>query len=129
MTRALITGVGGQDGRYLTELLLADGYEVHGVVRSEDADGVDARVLTHRADMSEGDRLREIVLAVAPDEIYNLAAISSVALSWKEPLETARVNGLSVAALLDAALALGDSEQTRPRFVQAASAEIFGQAE
>lgn len=129
MTRALITGIGGQDGRYLTELLLADGYEVHGVVRSADADGLDARITTHRVDMSEGDRLREVVLAVAPDQIYNLAAISSVALSWKEPLETARVNGLSVAALLDAAQELAEKGTTAPRFVQASSAEIFGQAE
>ena len=129
MTRALITGVGGQDGHYLSELLLAEGYEVHGIVRSADAEGLDARITTHRADMSEGDRLREVVLSVEPDEIYNLAAISSVALSWKAPVETARVNGLSVAALLDAASQLAESGRATPRFVQASSAEIFGQAE
>jgi GDPmannose 4,6-dehydratase len=129
MTRALITGVGGQDGYYLAERLLAEGYEVHGIVRSSDAEGLDARITAHTADLSEGDRLREIVLAVAPDEIYNLAAISSVGLSWKEPLLTARVNGLSVAALLDAALELTESGAAEPHFVQASSAEIFGQAE
>lgn len=129
MTRALITGVGGQDGRYLTGLLLADGYEVHGVVRESDDTGLDPRVVTHLADLGDSDRLRQTVLDVEPDEIYNLAAISSVALSWKQPLETARVNGLSVAALLDAAQELNSGRDTGPRFVQASSAEIFGQAE
>jgi GDPmannose 4,6-dehydratase len=129
MPSALVTGVSGQDGHYLSRSLLSAGYEVHGIVRDADDAEIDPRVIRHSADLTEGDRLRSITLEVAPDEIYNLAALSSVFLSWKEPVLTAQINGMAVAHLLDAALALQEAGTAQPRFVQASSAELFGQAE
>jgi GDPmannose 4,6-dehydratase len=120
---ALITGVSGQDGRYLAERLLADGVEVHAVSLSGDApvDGVH----THVGDVADVEGTRELLLDLAPDEVYNLAAVSSVARSWDEPELTARVNGLAALGLLESAHQL--QERGRPvRFVQASSAEIFG---
>jgi GDPmannose 4,6-dehydratase len=129
MPRALVTGVSGQDGYYLAQSLLASGYEVHGIVRHADDGEVDPRVIRHIADLTEGDRLRSIVREVAPHEIYNLAALSSVFLSWKEPVLTAQVNGMAAAHLLDAALRLQEDGVVDPHFVQASSAELFGQAD
>lgn len=119
MTRALITGVTGQDGFYLSELLLSLGHEVHGLVRpgSVAPEGVTA----HEFDLLSGD-IGEILETVKPDQVYNLAAVSSVFRSWQEPELTARVNGEFVARLLAAV-----SRAARDiRVVQASSAEIFG---
>ena len=124
MPRALITGVGGQDGSYLAELLLADGVEVHAVSLPDEApvDGV----RTHVGDVADVEGTRAVVLEVAPDEIYNLAAVSSVARSWDEPELTARVNGLAAVGLLESARRLQERAGRPVRFVQASSAEIFG---
>ena len=121
---ALITGVSGQDGGYLAERLLADGVEVHAVSLADDApvDGV----RTHRGDVADVEGTRALVLEVAPDEIYNLAAVSSVARSWDEPELTARVNGLAAVGLLESARLLQARTGRPVRFVQASSAEIFG---
>src|SRR5664279_4317792 len=130
MTKAFITGVSGQDGGYLAERLLAEGTEVHGLVRTvEDAAPVQATMpglSLHVGDLNEVDSVARLIRKLAPDEIYNLAGISSVAQSWAEPIETGRVSGLSAAGLLHAAWEFGESEGRRIRVVQASSAEIFG---
>src|SRR4051794_24152523 len=101
MPRALITGVGGQDGSYLAERLLADGVEVHALSLPGDA-AVDG-VRLHVGDVADVEGTRALVLDLAPDEVYNLAAVSSVARSWDEPDLTARVNGLAAVGLLESA--------------------------
>ena len=122
--RALITGVGGQDGSYLAERLLADGVEVHALSLPGDApvDGVHP----HTGDVADIEGTRALLLEVAPDEVYNLAAVSSVARSWDEPDLTARVNGLAAVGLLESAHLLQQQTGRPVRFVQASSAEIFG---
>lgn len=126
---ALITGITGQTGSYLAEILANRGWTLHGLVRAgedrQDLPGGAAPVL---GDLADTDSLTSAVARVRPDAIVNLAAISSVAYSWAHPVETARVNGLSVAALLDAAHALQESTGERVAIVQASSAEIFGAA-
>lgn len=124
--RALVTGIAGQDGSYLAEQLLADGYEVHGLLRPS-PDGrvprpefVPDAVLLHPGDVTNHAAVAALVREVAPREVYNLAAISSVARSWQEPDLVRAVNGDAAVALLDASVAVG------ARFVQASSAEIFG---
>lgn len=123
MTSALITGVTGQDGSYLAELLIAGGHEVHGFTRDPDEQVVDG-VVAHRVDFAVEGSLSDAVREIRPDVVYNLAALSSVYLSWRDPLATARINGLAVAELLAAVHELGET-----RFVQASSAEMFGAAE
>ena len=127
MTRALVTGIGGQDGSYLAERLIADGTEVHALVLSEDANPAfcPPEVTLHIGDLADVEATRRLVLDLAPDEIFNLAAISSVAQSWAEPDLVARVNGLAAVALLESAAQLGE----HVRVVQASSAEIFGEPE
>lgn len=130
MPVALITGITGQTGSYLAENLLSKGWLVHGVSREGDrpAPLVTEGVEFHTGDLLDSSRLGTIVREVSPDVVVNLAALSSVAQSWSRPVETARLNGVSVAALIDAALAL-QRERGRPvGFVQASSAEIFGDA-
>ena len=124
MTRALVTGVGGQDGSYLAERLLADGTEVHALVLHDDAQPphCPADVQLHVGDLADVSSTRRLVLDLAPDEVYNLAAISSVAQSWSEPDLVSRVNGHAAVALLESARQVGD----HVRVVQASSAEIFG---
>ncbi|WP_205314696.1 GDP-mannose 4,6-dehydratase [Nocardioides houyundeii] len=126
--RAFITGVGGQDGSYLAEQLIADGAEVHALVRSADGPPpfCPPEVRLHTGDVTEHDALRRLLFDVAPDEVYNLAAVSSVARSWQEPELVRNVNGDAAVALMDAALALQESTGSPVRFVQASSAEIFG---
>ena len=122
--RALITGIGGQDGTYLAERLVGEGMEVHALVLS--ADGPPAHcpgeVVLHTGDLGDLAATRELVRDVAPNEVYNLAAISSVAQSWDEPDLTAHVNGQAAVALMESARLVGDV-----RLVQASSAEIFGE--
>ncbi len=124
MPTALITGVGGQDGSYLVERLLADGVEVHALALPDDVpvDGVH----THLGDVADVEATRGLLLDVAPDEVYNLAAVSSVARSWTEPDLVARVNGLAAVGLLESAHLLQERTGRPVRFVQASSAEIFG---
>ena len=129
MSRAFVTGIGGQDGSYLAERLLADGHEVHALVYTSDGhpEHCPAEVVLHRGDITDVDGVRALLREVDPHEVYNLAAISSVAQSWSEPDLTARVNGLGAVALLESALAVQGSAGHRVAFVQASSAEIFGE--
>ena len=131
--RALVTGATGQDGSYLVEQLLAEGAEVHALVRdAEGAHGVTSLpsgVHGHVADLADGSTLEALVADVKPCEIYNLGGLSSVALSWQEPGRTAQVSGVAVGYLLQAAFELQESSGATVRFVQASSAEIFGHAE
>jgi GDPmannose 4,6-dehydratase len=124
MPTALITGAGGQDGSYLVERLLAEGVEVHALGLPGDA-AVDG-VVTHVGDVADVEGTRALLLEVAPDEVYNLAAVSSVARSWAEPDLTARVNGIAAVGLLESAWQLQSGSGRPVRFVQASSAEIFG---
>jgi GDPmannose 4,6-dehydratase len=131
--RALVTGATGQDGSYLVERLVAEGAEVHALVRSE-AHGpfefpLPEQVHRHLGDLADGAVLESVVTAVAPTEIYNLGGLTSVALSWQEPGLTAQVTGVAVGHLLKAAAEVQDSTGNAVRFVQASSAEIFGHAE
>ena len=125
MTRALITGVTGQDGSYLAELLLAQGYEVHGVTRDA-GEVVTPGVVVHERDLSVDSAIGDLITELQPREIYNLAALSSVYQSWQNPALTARLNGVVVAEMLAAVKKIHDHGQIDIRFVQASSAEIFG---
>lgn len=119
--RAFITGVGGQDGSYLAERLLADGVEVHGLVRTPSRPAfMPEAVRLHMGDVTDHAATARLLREVAPSEVYNLAAISSVARSWSEPDLVRAVNADAAVALLAATAELG------ARFVQASSAEIFG---
>ena len=127
---ALVTGITGQDGGYLAEHLVADGWIVHGLVQSTDDRPEHLRALGTSVSLHEGDlldhaRLSDVVRDTTPTAIWNLAGISSVARSWSEPVLTAQTNGTAVAALLQAALALQDATGRPVTFVQASSAEIF----
>jgi len=125
---ALITGVTGQDGSYLAELLLEKGYEVHGVVRhperglGEDLADLEQRLVLHRGDLRDGASLSEALRQAQPDEVYNLAAVSRVPLSWERAVDSAECNALGVVRLLDEIVASG----CEARFFQASSSEIFG---
>lgn len=125
--RAFVTGVGGQDGSYLAERLLADGTEVHGLVRGGARPAyVPEQVRLHVGDVTDHAATRELLLEVAPTEVYNLAAVSSVARSWAEPELVRAVNADAAVALMDAAVDLQERTGTPVALVQASSAEIFG---
>ncbi len=129
MTRAFVTGIGGQDGSYLAERLLAEGVEVHALAHEQDPPPEAPGVELHTGDLTRVDDVRALLLDLAPDEVYNLAAISSVARSWDQPDLTALVNGTAAVALMESALQVQDKSGRQVRFVQASSAEIFGQPE
>ncbi|MEL4319014.1 GDP-mannose 4,6-dehydratase [Leifsonia sp. YIM 134122] len=134
MPTALITGITGQTGSYLGQQLVGDGWEVHGLVRSNDAQrtalaGLLPQATLHDGDLTDTDALRALVDLLEPDVIFNLGGLSSVAASWTHPVDTAEVTGLPVATLLDAAWRLRERTGRRVGFVQASSAEIFGAAE
>jgi GDPmannose 4,6-dehydratase len=128
--RAVITGITGQDGSYLAELLLAKGYDVHGFIRrastfnTERIDHVyqDPHLFLHFADLADGSRLITLLNEINPDEVYNLAAQSHVRVSFDEPEYTGQTTGLGTIRLLEAIRAAGVS----PRFYQASSSEMFG---
>jgi GDPmannose 4,6-dehydratase len=128
-SRALITGITGQDGSYLAELLLDKGYEVHGIVRRSSTERFERiehlrdRITLHQADLLDQRSLVDALRAARPDEIYNLAAMSFVGISWIQPTLTAELSGLGVTRMLDA------MREVRPeaRFYQASSSEMFGQ--
>ena len=124
---AFVTGVGGQDGSYLAERLLADGVEVHALAHEAEPEPDAPGVVMHTGDLTRIDEVRALVLDLAPDEVYNLAAISSVAQSWAEPELTARVNGTAAGALMESARQAQEKHGKPVRFVQASSAEIFGE--
>ena len=133
MVTALVTGITGQDGGYLAEQLVADGGRVHGTVRPGEAApahlaALGEAVVLHEVDLADDDALRQVLRVTAPDEVYNLVGVSSVARSWQEPVLTAEVNGVFVARLL--ALLWDERERigSDVRVVQASSAEIFAGA-
>lgn len=122
MSKAFITGVGGQDGGYLAEALLADGVEVHALTLRDDPIGdVPTDVVRHVGDITDVAATRALIADLAPDAVYNLAAISSVAQSWEAPDLSSLVNGSAAVGLLESAYLVG------ARFVQASSAEMFGE--
>jgi GDPmannose 4,6-dehydratase len=139
MTRktALITGVTGQDGAYLAEFLLNKGYEVHGIKRRtslfntdridhlfQDPHVKDAHFILHHGDMTDSSSLVRIIQQVQPDEIYNLAAQSHVAVSFEEPEYTANSDALGALRLLEALRILGLERKTR--YYQASTSELYG---
>jgi GDPmannose 4,6-dehydratase len=125
---ALITGITGQDGSYLAELLLNKGYEVHGMVRRSSTERFDRiehlrdRVTLHQADLLDQRSLVDALRAARPDEIYNLAAMSFVAVSWIQPTLTAEFTGVGVTRMLEAMREVCPGA----RFYQASSSEMFG---
>ncbi|MGA1823182.1 MAG: GDP-mannose 4,6-dehydratase [bacterium] len=135
MKKALITGITGQDGSYLAELLLSKGYEVHGLIRRastfntdridhlyHDFHYKDARLFLHYGDLSQSGQLTEFIYNVNPDEIYNLGAQSHVRVSFDMPEYTGDVTGLGVLRLLEAIR----KTNRRVKFYQASSSEMFG---
>jgi GDPmannose 4,6-dehydratase len=130
MKKALITGITGQDGHHLTELLLGKGYEVHGLIngqRNSRLDQFSSRFPEAKltsGDLTDFSSLLQVVDAVSPDEIYNLGAISFVGLSFKQPELTANVTGLGALRLLEAIRKAGLEKSCR--FYQASSSEMFG---
>lgn len=125
---ALITGVTGQDGSYLAELLLEKGYEVHGMVRRASTEKFDRiehlrdRIVLHQGDLLDQRSLVDAMRAARPDEIYNLAAMSFVAVSWIQPTLTAEFTGVGVTRMLEAMREVCP----QARFYQASSSEMFG---
>lgn len=123
--RALITGITGQDGRYLADFLLNKGYEVHGMRRRVSyppAFRLDPRVILHTGDMSDAGSLERILNTVEPHEIYNMAAMSDVFISFEIPEYTADVNGVGLVRMLDAIRHIGIT----PRVYQSSTSEMFG---
>ncbi|MDJ0395618.1 GDP-mannose 4,6-dehydratase [Rhodococcus sp. G-MC3] len=121
---ALITGVAGQDGSYLSEALVALGWSVHGVAKPGSAEVVD-NVTMHSSDLAEPGAAAELILASDPDYVFHLAGISSVWQSWNDPVLTTRVNGVSATSLLDACYTHQEESGKRVMVVNASSAEIF----
>jgi GDPmannose 4,6-dehydratase len=137
MKKALITGITGQDGAYLTELLLAKGYEVHGVKRRasslntaridhlyQDPHDPEVRLRLHYGDLTDSTNLIRIVQEVQPDEVYNLAAMSHVKVSFDTPEYTANADGMGTLRLLEAIRILGMERDVR--FYQASTSELYG---
>lgn len=125
---ALITGVTGQDGAYLSEFLAAKGYRLHGIAPCEHVMPIDVPLQLHFADLSEGSNLEQILDDVSPDEVYNLAAQSHVRLSFDLPIYTASVTGLGTLRMLEAIRRHRDRTGRDIRFYQASSSEMFGKA-
>ncbi|WP_370331131.1 GDP-mannose 4,6-dehydratase [Mycolicibacterium hippocampi] len=133
--RALITGITGQDGSYLAELLISKGYEVHGLIRRAstfntsridhlyvDPHVSEARLFLHYGDLSDGARLVTLLAGIDPDEVYNLAAQSHVRVSFDEPEHTADTTGTGTIRMLEAVRLSG----IKTRFYQASSSELYG---
>jgi GDPmannose 4,6-dehydratase len=126
--RALITGITGQDGSYLADFLLEQGYEVHGMVRRSSTEKFDRiehirnRITLHQGDLLDHRSLVDTLRASEPDELYNLAAMSFVAASWAQPTLTAEFSGVGVTRLLEAMREVCPEA----RFYQASSSEMFG---
>ncbi len=140
MKRALITGITGQDGAYLAEFLLKKGYEVHGIKRRsslfntdridhlyQDPHIPDRRLILHHGDMTDSSSLLRIMQQVQPDEIYNLAAQSHVAVSFEEPEYTANSDAIGPLRVLEAIRILGLEKKSR--FYQASTSELFGKVQ
>ena len=137
MKKALISGVTGQDGSYLAELLLAKGYEVHGIIRRsssfnsgriahifQDIHEKDLKFFLHYGDLADGSRLEKLVEMTEPDEVYNLGAQSHVRISFDEPVYTADIGALGTLRFLEAIRNVGGIQTVR--FYQASSSELYG---
>ena len=135
--KAVITGITGQDGAYLAELLLAKGYEVHGLRRRassfntsridhlyDDPHVEGVRLFLHYSDMTDATNIGRVIAEIQPDEVYNLAAQSHVAVSFETPEYTANADGVGVARVLEAIRVAGLTDKTR--FYQASTSELFG---
>ena len=133
--KALITGITGQDGSYLAELLLAKGYEVHGIIRRastfntgrldsiySDIHDAKTRLFLHYGDLSDASGLSRLLNKIKPDELYNLAAQSHVRVSFDSPEYTTDITATGAVRLLEAMRETG----LNPRFYQASSSEMFG---
>jgi GDPmannose 4,6-dehydratase len=142
MKRALITGITGQDGSYLTELLLRKGYEVHGIIRrssSFNTERIDhiyqdphergARLKLHYGDLLDGNGLSRLLHEVRPDEVYNLGAQSHVRVSFDQPIFTADVDAVGTLRILEAVRNYQDQARVKVRFYQASSSEMFGKVQ
>ncbi|MDX2186803.1 MAG: GDP-mannose 4,6-dehydratase [Opitutaceae bacterium] len=140
MKRAVITGITGQDGSYLAELLLEKGYEVHGIVRRASTinrtridhllpyeQGSDRRLILHYGDLADSVSLVKLLYQLQPDEIYNLAAQSHVRVSFDVPEYTSDITGVGVARILEAIIESGIGKKVR--FYQASSSEMFGKVQ
>jgi len=125
---ALITGLSGQDGSYLSEFLLERDYDVHGLVPYGRREHCDDRCQLHYGDLTDAARVTAVCNDVAPDEIYNLGAQSHVRVSFDMPLHTADVTGLGTLRVLEALRQHRDATGREPRFYQASSSEMFGNA-
>lgn len=132
MKRALITGVTGQDGSYLAELLLDKGYEVHGIVRRSSTEAFErishlsGKINLHQADLLDQLSIVDVIKDTDPHEVYNLAAQSFVPTSWKQPMLTGQFTALGVTQVLEAIRLLG---RDKIRFYQASSSEMFGKVQ
>src|ERR1043166_3407719 len=132
MKKALITGITGQDGSHLADWLLEKGYEVHGIVRRSSTENFEriahlsARVQLHQADLLDQLSIIEVLSKVRPHEVYNLAAMSFVPISWTQPVLTGEFTGIGVTRVLEA-IRLIDSKGMR--FYQASSSEMFGKVQ
>jgi GDPmannose 4,6-dehydratase len=137
--RALVTGITGQDGSYLAELLLAKGYEVHGLVRRSSTFGTqriehlyrdvhetDHPLTLHHGDMADGNGLARLIREIRPTEVYNLAAQSHVRVSFDQPAYTADVTAVGTLRLLEAIRDVQDAIGEQIRFYQASSSEMYG---
>lgn len=135
MTRALITGITGQDGLYLAELLLSKGYEVFGLIRGQNNPKLElvqrtvpgVRLLT--GDLTDVSSLMRALEVSQPDEVYNLGAISYVAYSWENAMVTTDVTGKGVLNILEAVRLYAGQDPSRVRFYQASSSEMFGKVQ
>src|SRR4026207_714742 len=136
--KALITGITGQDGSYLAELLLSKEYEVHGIIRRastfntgrldpiyDDPHSGKARLFLHYGDLSDASALARLIGKVGPDEVYNLAAQSHVRVSFDSPEYTVDITATGTVRLLEAIREVG----IKPRFYQASSSEMFGKVQ
>jgi GDPmannose 4,6-dehydratase len=132
MPKAIITGITGQDGSYLAELLLSKGYEVHGMVRRSSTESFDrishltGKLVLHQADLLDQLSIIEVFREVKPDEVYNLAAMSFVPTSWKQPVLTGEFTAMGVTRVLEAIRLL---DPRGIRFYQASSSEMFGKVQ
>ena len=136
---ALITGITGQDGSYLAELLLSKGYTVHGIVRRSsgfNTDRIDGlyrdphvsgvKLFLHYGDLTDGMALRQVLRETAPDEVYNLAAQSHVRVSFDQPVYTVSADALGTIHLLEAVRDTQEQTGERIKFYQASSSEMYG---
>lgn len=132
---ALISGITGQDGSYLAEFLLGQGYEVHGIIRrasvinTERIKDISNRIILHQADLCDQMSILNLVLKTKPDEVYNLAAQSFVPESWITPLSTSEMTALGVTRFLEAIHISRDKLKKDIKFYQASSSEMFGKVQ